>query len=100
MGLTVVGLGLLDITLWFALLKWGFNERLEDIECSVEHLVFIELAGTSGHELNLALGTDWSTIVFRKMYASCRLRSRPPQAAASACRATSSLYAPLRSISA
>ena len=31
MGLTVVGLGLLDITLWFALLKWGFGESLTNI---------------------------------------------------------------------
>lgn len=32
MGLTVVGLGLLDIMIWFALLKWGFADmRLEQI---------------------------------------------------------------------
>ena len=31
MGLTVVGLGLLDITIWFALLKWGFDQSLEEI---------------------------------------------------------------------
>ena len=32
MGLTVVGLGLLDIVIWFALLKWGFGiVRLEEI---------------------------------------------------------------------
>jgi inorganic pyrophosphatase/K(+)-stimulated pyrophosphate-energized sodium pump len=31
MGLTVVGLGLLDICLWFALLKWGVKMPLTDI---------------------------------------------------------------------
>jgi K(+)-stimulated pyrophosphate-energized sodium pump len=31
MGLTVVGLGLLDITLWYAALRWIFNEELVDI---------------------------------------------------------------------
>lgn len=32
MGLTVVGLGLLDIMIWFGLLKWAFRmERLEEI---------------------------------------------------------------------
>ncbi len=31
MGLTVVGLGLLDITLWFALLKWGVGLGLAEI---------------------------------------------------------------------
>jgi len=32
MGLTVVGLGLLDITIWFGLLKWGIGMvRLEEI---------------------------------------------------------------------
>jgi inorganic pyrophosphatase/K(+)-stimulated pyrophosphate-energized sodium pump len=31
MGLTVVGLGLLDISLWFALLNWGFHLPLTEI---------------------------------------------------------------------
>ena len=31
MGLTVVGLGLLDITLWYALLRWGFHVELDVI---------------------------------------------------------------------
>ena len=31
MGLTVVGLGLLDITIWYAILRWGFGESLEVI---------------------------------------------------------------------
>ena len=30
MGLTVVGLGLLDIMIWFGMLKWGFDQSLED----------------------------------------------------------------------
>ncbi len=38
MGLTVVGLGLLDITLWFALLKWGMG--LGMIEITVTMLCF------------------------------------------------------------
>jgi inorganic pyrophosphatase/K(+)-stimulated pyrophosphate-energized sodium pump len=31
MGLTVVGLGLMDITLWFAVLHWGFDLSLETV---------------------------------------------------------------------
>ncbi|MDA0659885.1 MAG: sodium-translocating pyrophosphatase [Planctomycetota bacterium] len=31
MGLTVVGLGLLDINLWFGILRWGFNLDLNSI---------------------------------------------------------------------
>ncbi len=31
MGLTVVGLGLLDITVWYVLLKWGFRLPTEEI---------------------------------------------------------------------
>lgn len=31
MGLTVVGLGLLDITIWYAILRWGFDEGLKEI---------------------------------------------------------------------
>ena len=31
MGLTVVGLGLLDITVWFAVLRWGFGLELKEI---------------------------------------------------------------------
>ena len=31
MGLTVVGLGLLDITIWYAILRWGFNVELGPI---------------------------------------------------------------------
>jgi inorganic pyrophosphatase/K(+)-stimulated pyrophosphate-energized sodium pump len=38
MGLTVVGLGLLDITIWFAVLYWGFNLGL--IEITVTMLCF------------------------------------------------------------
>jgi K(+)-stimulated pyrophosphate-energized sodium pump len=38
MGLTVVGLGLLDITLWYAILRWGFDVGL--IEITVTMLCF------------------------------------------------------------
>ncbi|MCH5374617.1 MAG: sodium/proton-translocating pyrophosphatase, partial [Planctomycetes bacterium] len=38
MGLTVVGLGLLDITIWFAVLYWGFGLGL--IEITVTMLCF------------------------------------------------------------
>ncbi|MCA9197187.1 MAG: sodium-translocating pyrophosphatase [Planctomycetales bacterium] len=31
MGLTVVGLGLLDITIWFAVLRWGIGLSLEQV---------------------------------------------------------------------
>lgn len=31
MGLTVVGLGLLDITVWYAILRWGFGVELTEI---------------------------------------------------------------------
>jgi len=31
MGLTVVGLGLLDITVWYAILRWGFDVGLGEI---------------------------------------------------------------------
>jgi len=31
MGLTVVGLGLLDITIWYAILRWGFDVGLAEI---------------------------------------------------------------------
>ena len=31
MGLTVVGLGLMDITIWFAVLRWGFNLPLTEV---------------------------------------------------------------------
>lgn len=31
MGLTVVGLGLLDITVWYAILRWGFHQDLKEI---------------------------------------------------------------------
>ena len=39
MGLTVVGLGLLDITIWFAVLKWGFKD-LSLVEITVTMLCF------------------------------------------------------------
>jgi len=38
MGLTVVGLGLLDITLWYAILRWGFDVGL--VEITVTMLCF------------------------------------------------------------
>jgi inorganic pyrophosphatase/K(+)-stimulated pyrophosphate-energized sodium pump len=38
MGLTVVGLGLLDITIWYAVLRWGFDVDL--IEITVTMLCF------------------------------------------------------------
>ncbi len=38
MGLTVVGLGLLDITIWYAILRWGFGVGL--IEITVTMLGF------------------------------------------------------------
>ncbi|MEQ8787128.1 MAG: sodium-translocating pyrophosphatase [Pirellulaceae bacterium] len=44
MGLTVVGLGLLDITLWFAFLKWVwprvFGAELSNVEITVTMLCF------------------------------------------------------------
>ena len=38
MGLTVVGLGLLDITIWYAILRWGFGVGL--VEITVTMLCF------------------------------------------------------------
>ncbi|MEE3369687.1 MAG: sodium-translocating pyrophosphatase [Planctomycetota bacterium] len=38
MGLTVVGLGLLDITIWYAILRWGFDVGL--VEITVTMLCF------------------------------------------------------------